>query len=124
MVSHFMRYPDGVVGQRLRQYAVSATGVSVIVVSELRYGVARVNSPRLLRQVEWALSKVTPLPLDEPVAHAYAHLRTDLERRGTPIGPNDSFIAAHALALDLPLITDNIREFSRVPNLRVENWLD
>jgi tRNA(fMet)-specific endonuclease VapC len=51
-------------------------------------------------------------------------MRTHLERAGTLIGPNDLFIAAHALALGLTLVTDNLREFSRVPDLHVENWLD
>lgn len=124
VISHLMRYPEGIVGQRIRQYAVSETGVSIIVVSELRYGAARVNSERLTRQIDWALSKVTPLTVDEDVAEHYANIRAQLERRGTPIGANDTFIAAHALALDLTLVTDNVREFSRVPDLRVENWLD
>lgn len=64
------------------------------------------------------------LPLDDAVISHYCATRLALERIGKPIGPNDLFIAAHALALDLPLVTDNLREFSRVPGLRVENWLD
>jgi Predicted nucleic acid-binding protein, contains PIN domain len=67
---------------------------------------------------------MTVLALDAPVDAAYADIRAYLERQGTPIGANDLLIAAHALALHLPLATDNIREFSRVPGLRVENWLD
>lgn len=64
------------------------------------------------------------LPIDEPVAHAFAEIRAHLEYSGTPIGPYEMLIAAHALALDLPLVTANIGEFSRVPDLRLENWLD
>jgi tRNA(fMet)-specific endonuclease VapC len=64
----------------------------------------------------WSLSAA-------PADQYYGQLRSHLESMGTPIGPNDLFITAHTLALDLTLITDNIRELSRVPNLRVENWL-
>ena len=63
------------------------------------------------------------LPLDPTVSAHYAQLRTHLEQCDTPIGPNDTFIAAHALALDCTLVTDNETEFRRVPGLRVENWL-
>jgi tRNA(fMet)-specific endonuclease VapC len=53
----------------------------------------------------------------------YAEIRLHLEQRGKPIGPNDLLIAAHALALDLILVTDNVEEFARVPGLHLENWL-
>ena len=124
IASHFMRYPEGNVAQRMRSQTVESVGISIIVVSELRFGAAKIKSVKLHNQIEWLLTKMTVLGLDGHVDVAYAELRSHLERQGTPIGANDMFIAAHALALDLPLITDNIREFSRVPNLRVENWLD
>ena len=63
------------------------------------------------------------LPLDEKVSEHYRFLRTALESNGTAIGPNGCFIAAHALALNAVLVTDNDAEFRRVPNLQVENWL-
>jgi tRNA(fMet)-specific endonuclease VapC len=124
IASHFMRYPEGVVARKMRGLTVGNVGISIIAVSELRFGVAKVNSARLNKQVEWVLSKMTLLPLEPPVDTIYADIRAHLERLGTPIGPNDLFIAAHALAHDVPLVTDNVTEFSRVPNLRVENWLD
>ncbi|KRA56084.1 type II toxin-antitoxin system VapC family toxin [Devosia sp. Root635] len=124
IMSHFMRFPAGHVAERIRRYNVQSTGISIIVASELRYGIARVNSQRLQHQIEWALSFVTILPLEPPVDEIYANLRDRLAKEGRPIGPNDLFIAAHALALNVPLVTDNIGEFSRVPDLRVENWLD
>ena len=55
-------------------------------------------------------------------ARVYGDLRATLERKGTPIGPLDMQIAAHALALDVTLVTNNLREFKRVPGLRLENW--
>jgi tRNA(fMet)-specific endonuclease VapC len=63
------------------------------------------------------------LALDKEADRRYAEIRHRLEQRGTPIGPNDLLIAAHALALDLTLVTANVDEFARVPRLRVENWL-
>lgn len=69
------------------------------------------------------LSALDVLPIDAAADHCYAGIRLTLERAGTPIGANDLLIAAHALALDLTLVTDNIGEFRRVPGLRVENWL-
>ena len=64
------------------------------------------------------------LPLEKPVDLHYGEIRAFLSRAGKPIGGNDLFIAAHASALDLTLVSANIREFSRVPGLRVENWLE
>ena len=63
------------------------------------------------------------LPLEAPADRHYAHIRHHLARQGTPIGPNDLLIAAHALALNLTVVTANTREFDRVPNLKIENWL-
>ena len=63
------------------------------------------------------------LPLETPADDAYGSLRAALERAGTPIGANDMIIAAQALSLGLIMVTDNVREFSRVPGLKVENWL-
>lgn len=124
MASHFMRFPEGRVAQRMRNYGVESVGISIIAVSELRFGVARVKSARLHDQVEWVLAQMTILPLLSPVDVIYADVRAHLSGLGRPIGPNDLFIAAHALAHEVALATANVGEFSRVPNLRVENWLD
>lgn len=69
------------------------------------------------------LAALEILPFEEPADRRYGELRDYLERQGTPIGPNDMLIAAHALALGLAVVTDNVGEFSRVPELQVENWL-
>jgi tRNA(fMet)-specific endonuclease VapC len=69
------------------------------------------------------LSAIEILPLEEPSDQRYGKLRADLEKRGLMIGPNDMLIAAHALMLDCVVVTANVRKFSRVPNLKVENWL-
>lgn len=97
---------------------------SIVVAAELRYGARRRNSRRSTRNVEAILGSIEVLPLEEPADHAYAALRASLEKRGVVIGPNDMLIAAQALSLDHTVVTANNREFSRVPRLRVENWLE
>lgn len=78
---------------------------------------------RLTAQLETILGAVDVLPLESPADATYGALRAELERRGTLIGPHDMLIAAHCLALDLTLVTDNEREFARIDRLIVENWL-
>jgi len=97
---------------------------SIVVASELRYGAYRKGSAKLTTQVETVLAGVDILPLEEPVDHHYGNIRAELARIGQPIGHNDLFIAAHARALGLTLVTGNFGEFSRVPGLSVENWLE
>lgn len=96
---------------------------SVIVACELRYGAAKRGSRRLTRQVEAILGAMTIRPLEADVQKVYASIRVALEKRGTPIGAHDMLIAAHARALEAVCVTDNVREFTRVPGLKVENWL-
>jgi tRNA(fMet)-specific endonuclease VapC len=107
----------------LRRREVGSVAISSITLAELQYGVAKSRDPEqnLIALVHFvALLEV--LPFDERVAAGYGKLRADLERSGQPIGPLDTLIAAHALAAKLTLVTNNQREFSRVPGLHVENW--
>lgn len=122
-VSDLMYDPIGPVGQRMAVVGTGDIAVSLIVVAELRFGVAKSGSARLAAQLDRVLSGLAVKPWDAPADQVYGHIRADLQRRGQPIGGNDLLIAAHALALDCILVTDNEREFSRVPGLRVENWL-
>ncbi|WP_422022296.1 PIN domain-containing protein [Pyruvatibacter mobilis] len=78
---------------------------------------------RLTRQFDAILSRLAVLSLDAPMDDAYAAIRTHLERAGTPIGGNDLQIAAQARSLGLTVITANVGEFSRVPDLAIETWL-
>lgn len=96
---------------------------SVIVAAELRFGVARRGSRVLAERIEALLDEIEVLPLEAPVDRIYAQLRANLDKRGTSIGANDLFIASHALAIGCALVTDNEREFLRVDDLAVENWL-
>jgi tRNA(fMet)-specific endonuclease VapC len=119
-----MREPRGAVGRAIGERAGGEASISVVTLAELRYGIDKVGSSRLRESLEEVLDYLPVHMFASPADAHYARLRVHLERVGTPIGPNDLFIAAHALALDLTLVTANVREFSRVPNLRVENWLD
>lgn len=74
-------------------------------------------------RLELILERLAVLPLEPPVEHHYAEIRNVLERTEPPIGPNDLFIAAHTRAVGAIVVTDNVREFARVPGLVVENWL-
>ena len=123
IVSELVRKPQGFVAKRLEKEGESSVCTCVVVAAELRFGALKSGSRRLQRQVELVLSAIEVLPLEEPVDQEYARLRQHLESRGKPIGPNDMLIAAHALSLGCTVVTANDRKFSRVPGLRVQNWL-
>jgi len=123
IISDLVRHPTGQIFQRLSSIGETSICTSIVVACELRFGAAKSSSTRLQQKLEQILETMPVLPLEAPVEIHYAEIRTHLEREGTPIGPNDLLIAAHALALNLTVVTANVREFSRVPKLLVENWL-
>jgi tRNA(fMet)-specific endonuclease VapC len=95
----------------------------VITEAELRLGAAKsASSARTRRLLERFLAPFQVVPFSSPDAAAYARIRAGLERAGTPIGPLDTLIAAQAVARGLILVTDNEREFRRVPGLSLQNW--
>lgn len=97
--------------------------VSVITEAELRTGAAKSASPiRTLRLLENFLRPLTIAEFTSEDAVAYANIRAKLERAGTPIGPLDTLIASQAVARKLTLVSNNEREFRRVPGLTVQNW--
>ena len=110
--------------ERFRQTEVSQIGISSITLSELQFGVAKSSRPE---QNQIALTQfVAPLEImayDDGAAQYYGDLRAGLERAGAPIGAMDMLIAAHALSLDCILITNNQKEFARIPNLKIDNWI-
>jgi tRNA(fMet)-specific endonuclease VapC len=98
--------------------------LSPIVLGELQLGYYKGDrTPKRLAVIDTIRVHSEVLTITSRVADTYGQLRTQLETAGTPIGPNDTWIAAEALHHKFVLVTDNIREFSRVPGLRVENWL-
>ena len=118
-----MRRPQGTVATRIAAAGEETVCTSIIVAAELRFGAIKSGSRRLADRVDLILSAVDILPLGAPADHHYGKLRHHLMSQGTPIGPNDMLIAAHALSVGLTLVTANSGEFSRVPGLNVENWL-
>ena len=101
-----------------------ACGVSIIVLGELEWG-ARLSNRKdeSFASVRDFIAAIQVVDLDADVAREYGQLRAHLRSIGQPIGPNDLWIAAHALARDVPLITHNLTEFRRVPGLAVETWM-
>ena len=122
-ISALVVEPNGPVARHLVQVGEENVFTSVIVSAEVLFGVEKRGSDELMKKVGNVLCKLFVASFDPPADSRYAEIRLHLKRQGTPIGPNDLWIAAHALALNAVLVTANEREFSRVPNLKVENWL-
>lgn len=125
-VSYFLRDHSPALSSRLLNTAPEELVISVITAGELRFGVQRLGAGRrataLGQRLEQILESFATLPLPPEAGEHYAASRAHLEAQGTPIGGNDLWIAAHALAGNMTLITNNLREFQRVPGLRVEDW--
>jgi tRNA(fMet)-specific endonuclease VapC len=123
IISNLCKFPEGRAAERVMKLDEGDLGTSIIVAAELRFGYTKAESSRLEKVIEMTLSSFEIAPWESPADLAYARLRTHLERRGKKIGQNDMLIAAHAMALGVVMVTHNEREFSRVPGLKVENWL-
>ena len=123
IISDLMRQPQGRVASKIAQVGEGAVATSIVVASELRFGTVKKSSARLTAQLDAILSVLPVLPFEGPADLLYGEIRAKLEAAGTPIGANDLLIAAHALMLNMVLVTDNTREFERVDGLTVENWL-
>jgi tRNA(fMet)-specific endonuclease VapC len=129
-ISHMMKTPQGIVAQRMQQITENAISndnpapicTSVIVQGELLFGLAKTPSNRLHTAYATTMKYIPVLSLEPAVAQYYSQIRLALTRAGTPIGGNDTLIAAHALAFGYTVVTDNEDEFRRVAGLNVENW--
>ena len=109
---------------RLKSILPATACTSIIVSAEIQFGLRKGVSKKLRTQADKVLGVMDVLPLEKPVDLHYGEIRAFLNQAGKPIGGNDLLIAAQSLALDLTLVSANIREFSLVPGLRVENWLE
>jgi tRNA(fMet)-specific endonuclease VapC len=108
---------------RFIAHPVGDIGVSVITLAELEYGVAKSSQPARNRAaLEQLASPLEVAAFDRDATAVYGRLRATLEKKGQPIGSMDLLIAAHAISLDVRLITHNVREFGKVPGLRIEDW--
>ncbi|HEY9867033.1 MAG TPA: type II toxin-antitoxin system VapC family toxin [Candidatus Obscuribacterales bacterium] len=124
IISELIKNPRGVIFYKIQEIGEDQVCTSIIVACESKFGAQKKNSQKLIEKLETILDSIEILPLTHPVEQYYAEIRSYLEQQGTPIGSNDLLIAAHALTLNLTVVTNNVREFSRVPNLKVENWLN
>lgn len=105
------------------EYQIGDIGISSITLSELRYGVAKsAHREKNAKALDEFVIPLEVVSYDESAAHAYGNIRATLEKAGTPIGSMDMLIAAHAVSLGIPLITNNTREFQRVPSLKIIDW--
>jgi tRNA(fMet)-specific endonuclease VapC len=122
MVSFALRR-QGRVADRLLEHRPSEVCISSITLAELRFGADARRSRKLHRLIRTFIESVAVVAFDQPAADRFGTVATSLARRGEPIGTFDTLMAAHALALDLTLVTNHTRHFARVVGLRTENWL-
>lgn len=111
------------VRKKMAQVGEQACAISSIVASELAFGAKKSGRQENVLRLNQFLSLFQVLPFEYDAIWHYANLRADLQTKGTPIGNMDQLIAAHALSLNLTLVTNNMKEFERVQGLRVENWI-
>lgn len=110
--------------QKFTEYQVGDIGVSAVTLAELRYGVSKSqHHAKNQAALDEFMLPLEVAAFDAQATLAYGTLRAALEKKGTPIGPLDTMIAAHALSLDVTLVTNNTREFKRVPKLAVVDWI-
>jgi len=111
--------------QKFNSYQVGDIGVSSITVAELEFGVRK--SQFLARNQQALTQFLLPLKIvdfDRAAANVYGDIRATLEKQGKPIGSLDTLIAAHAVSLEVILVTNNVKEFNRISNLKLENWIN
>ena len=127
IVGYLLREPSPDLGQRFLASSPSSLSISVISAGELRYGLSRMSASKRARELtarfNVLIASFAVLALPVNAATHYGAIRAHLEASGQRMSNNDSWIAAHALAQDLTVVTNNTREFPRVPGLKVENWL-
>ena len=110
--------------KKFEQLEIGMVGMSIVTYGELLYGAEKSSHcEKALAHLEELASLIPALPLPIHAANEYGKIRAHLEKKGQPIGNNNLWIAAHSLTLDVILVTNNLKEFSRVPGLKVENWV-
>ncbi len=110
--------------ERFEQLEPGNVGISTITVAELAYGIRKSKSSKNQARLEQFLLALTIIPFDLEAVWKYGEIRNALEQKGTPIGPLDTLIAAHAMSLEVTLVTNNLKEFARVEDLSLENWVN
>lgn len=127
IVSHFVRASSLELTRSIMESEADSLCISTISAGELLYGLGRLPPSRraqtLRQQLDAVFKAIAVMPLPAEAAGHYGTVRSALEKAGNPIGANDLWIAAHALAQGLTLVTNNTREFKRVKGLKVEDWV-
>jgi len=109
--------------EKLKKVMLGDLGISAISLAELQYGIEKSSNPEKNREaLEIFLTPIEIVEYGYEASVDYGKIRAELERKGTPIGPLDMLIASHARSLGLVLVTNNVKEFERIPGLRIENW--
>ncbi len=120
---YIIKQQPAAVLKRFLEYKIGDIGISSITLSELRYGVAKsTHHEKNAKALDEFIIPLEVISFDEEAAHVYGVIRAALEKAGTPIGAMDMLIAAHAVSLGIPLVTNNTREFVRVPTLNIIDW--
>jgi tRNA(fMet)-specific endonuclease VapC len=120
-VSYVLRN-EGNAAAQLTAHLPSEVCISVITLSELRFGAEKRKSRKLNALIDTFVAAVEPMPFDAAAAATFGRVRAGLESKGRPIGLLDALIASHALSLGVALVTNNARHFSGIPGLRTVNW--
>ena len=127
IVSYFLQRSSEHLTARILNSRLTDLAISVLSLGELHYGLSRLGPTRrahlMRKQLDALLMVIDVQPLPREAATHYGLTRAQLEAAGTTIGANDLWIAAHALATGMTLVTNNVREFKRVPHLKLDNWL-
>ena len=111
--------------EKFQTLEVGEVGMSTITYGELLFGVKKSSHSKKSQLIlEELASLIFPLPIPTNAAKYYGEIRSNLEKQGKSIGNNDLWIAAHTMALELTLVTNNVKEFSRVEHLKIEHWVD
>jgi tRNA(fMet)-specific endonuclease VapC len=120
---YIIKQQPATVIEHFLEYQVGDIGISSITLSELRYGVAKsTHREKNAKALDEFIIPLEVVSFDEDAAHAYGDIRATLEKSGTPIGAMDMLIAAHAVSLGIPLVTNNTREFARIPDINIIDW--
>ncbi|EKD77803.1 MAG: virulence associated protein C [uncultured bacterium] len=121
---YIMKQEPVVVAKKFESFHIGDIVVSSVALSELAFGAY--NSQRLeknLSELKEFMQPIEILSYDENAAYHYGELRAHLKRNGTPVGHADMLIAAHAISINATLITNNLKEFSRIKNVKCKNWI-
>jgi tRNA(fMet)-specific endonuclease VapC len=120
---YIIKQQPATVLKRFLEYQIGDIGISSITLSELRYGVAKsLHQAKNTKALDEFIIPLEIVSFGEEAAHAYGDIRATLEKAGTQIGSMDMLIAAHAVSLGIPLVTNNTREFIRIPALNIIDW--